>query len=168
LIDVFPYEECVCLKMNNTHELCEARLTFSEQGKKIKLSIRNDEEAKALVLDGCVFKDDLPKCDGMFLWRCGNKKFAILVELKGAHHIPHAFGQLSYVKNSRKEYRKLVELFRKNGPGQLYEKAFIISNGMLDKPSLEHLENKFAIRVNALVHCEATSPIPDLRPYLMQ
>jgi len=168
LIDVTPYEQCVCLKMNKTHELCDDRLTFSEQGKQIKLGIRKGEEAKALVLDGCVFTDDLPKCDGMFLFKSRNRKFAILVELKGAHDIPHAIEHLAYTQKLRHEYQQLIKRFHADGQGQLSERAFIVSNGMLSKPVLERLENKFAIRVNALLHCEATSPIPDLRNYVMQ
>ncbi|MFZ4524571.1 MAG: hypothetical protein ACOYOE_03245 [Chlorobium sp.] len=149
--------------MGNTLDLCDAVLTFSEKGKKVKLVPRNDEEAKALVLDGCVFQDKLARCDGMFLLRSGNKKVIILVELKGAHDIPHAFEQLAYVQKYREEYRLIVDRFRKDGTGQLVEKAFIISNGMLSKPDREREEKKHGIRVREVLHCEATSPVPDLR-----
>jgi len=168
LIDVTPYEECVCRKGANTHDLCEAVLTFSEQGKKVKLVLHPGEEAKALVLDGCVFQDDQLKCDGLFLLRTRNKNFAILVELKGAYEISHAFKQLAYVKKSRKEYRDLVKRFQKDGTGQLIEKTFIVSNGMLSKPEHESLENLHGIRVARVLHCEATTPIPDVRQYLLR
>ena len=83
MIDVTPFEECVCRKMPNNYDLCQDILTFSEKGKKVRLVIRPGEEANALVLDGCVFKDNKLKCDGLFLFQKGNKKFALLVELKG-------------------------------------------------------------------------------------
>lgn len=123
MINVAPFEHCLCQKMGNTLDLCDAVLTFCEKGKKVKLEIRQNEEAKALVLDGCVFQDNELKCDGLFLFRSGNKKFA--------------------------------------------EKAFIVSNGMLSKPERESLENQHGIRVREVLHCEATTPVPDLRQYLL-
>ena len=166
LIDVNPFEECVCCKMPNNYDLCQDILTFSEKGKKVRLVIRPGEEAKALVLDGCVFKDNKLKCDGLFLFQKGNKKFALLVELKGAHNIAHAFQQLAYVQKSRKEYLQLVDRFQRDGVGKLTEKAFIVSNGQLTKTEQESLENQYGIRVTSVLLCEATSPIPDLSKYL--
>ncbi len=166
MINVAPFEHCLCQKMGNTLDLCDAVLTFCEKGKKVKLEIRQNEEAKALVLDGCVFQDNELKCDGLFLFRSGNKKFAVLVELKGAHDIPHAFEQIAHVKRCRTEYREMVERFQSDGVGQLVEKAFIVSNGMLSKPERESLENQHGIRVREVLHCEATTPVPDLRQYL--
>lgn len=43
------------------------------------------------------------------------------------------------------------------------QKYAIVSNGMLSKPELENLENQYKIRVKKILHCEATTPIPDLK-----
>lgn len=167
MIDVMPYDECVCRRMGNAHGLCEAELTFSEKGKKVRLSIRPSEEVKAVVLDDCVFRDNKLKCDGLFLYRSDTKKAALLVELKGAGDIPHAFAQLAYVRKSRPEYRDLVDKLRQtDGPGQVIEKAFIVSSGQLSRPRIETLENQYDIRISALLHSKAISSIPDLRDYL--
>jgi hypothetical protein len=46
------------------------------------------------------------------------------------------------------------------------ERAFIVSNGFLTKPEKEKLENQHRIRVEAILHCEGATPVPDLRQYL--
>ena len=48
MIDVMPYDECVCRRMGNAHGLCEAELTFSEKGKKVRLSIRPSKRLRLL------------------------------------------------------------------------------------------------------------------------
>lgn len=166
MIDVAPYEHCVCRGMGNRLALCDGALIFSEQGKKVRLAVKSGEEAKALVLDGCVFMDNKLKCDGLFLYRGATKKVAMLVELKGASEIPHAFKQLAYVRRSRPEYRQLIDQFAADGAGQVIEKAIIVSNGILNKPEHEALEKQYNIRVAAILHSEATSPMPDARQYL--
>lgn len=165
-IPVLPFADCVCKKMRNTHSLCGAELTFAEQGKKIRLSTRRDEEAVALVLDGCVFTDKDPKCDGLFLWKGNTKKCALLVELKGAHTIRRAFEQIDFVRRHREEYRTLVENFRScEGPGMVIEKAVIVSNGMKNTIAWEKLENEYGFRASAVLQCEATSTISDVREF---
>lgn len=166
MIDVTPYQHCVCRKQANTQALCEAELVFSEQGKKVKLGLKPHENGLALVLDGCVFRDNQLKCDGLFLWCSPSKKAALLIELKGAGDIPHAFAQLAFVQKTRPEYRSLVERLRLVGKGKVAEKAFIISNGQLSKPDREKLEDQYNIRVTAVLHSEATKAIPDVRQYL--
>uniref|UniRef100_Q3ATZ3 Uncharacterized protein n=1 Tax=Chlorobium chlorochromatii (strain CaD3) TaxID=340177 RepID=Q3ATZ3_CHLCH len=167
MIDVKPFENCVCQKMNNHLSLCKSELTLSEKGKSVTLRIRSSEEAKVLVLDGCVFMDNSSRCDGLYLYKKGNKRYALLVELKGACDIPHGFEQLAYVKKNRQEYRQIVDHFWVEAGGvQPIEKAFLVSNGSLSKPDLETLEKQHNIRVTAILHCEATSQIPDLRKYL--
>ena len=161
-----PFEHCVCLGRAEPCDLCEDRLTFSEKGKKVRLSLRSGEEAKAIVLDGCVFEDDELKCDGLFLFRpASNKKVACLVELKGAGDIPHAFGQIAHVSHNRRQYRDIIEAFREDSPGGVVEKAVIITNGSLSKTKRERLENEYRIRVAEIIHSEASSKIPDLREY---
>jgi len=167
MIDVAPFDDCVCKKMGNRHDLCVSALTLSEKGKSVTLRIRSGEEAKALVLDGCVFMDNSLRCDGLYLYKKGNKRYALLVELKGACDIPHGFEQLAYVKKHRQEYRQIVDDFWAEAGGvQPIEKAFLVSNGSLSKPELESLEKRYCIRVTPLFNREATSPIPDLGEYL--
>ena len=161
-----PFERCVCLRRAKPCNLCEDRLTFSENGKKVRLSLRSCEDAKAIVLDGCVFEDEELKCDGLFLYRsAANRKIACLVELKGAGDIPHAFKQLAHVKHNRSHYRDIIETFRADGPGRVHEKAVIITNGSLSKTKRERLEIDHNIRVAEIIHSEASSKIPDLREY---
>ncbi|WP_201296883.1 MULTISPECIES: hypothetical protein [Halomonadaceae] len=139
---------------------------LEEQGKKVSLSLRANEEAKALVLDGCVFTNNAMKCDAMYLFKGHNKKVVVLVELKGAGDIPHAFEQLAYTRFQRAEYSQLKQLLDTSGPGQMAEKAFIVSNGMLSKPAIERLEKAHGIRVGAVLHSEPSSKVPDLREWL--
>jgi len=165
VIDVSPFAHCVCEKMGTTHELCDGALTLSEQGKKIRLSTRSGEDAIALVIDGCVIKDGKLKCDGLFLFLDNHRAAALLVELKGGD-IRHAFEQLAYVQTSRPEYTELIARLKNCGKGRVIQKAFIVSNHMLSKTEYEPWENQYGVRITAILHCEATTPIPDLRPYL--
>lgn len=165
MIDVASFEHCVCDKFGKVHALCAGALTFAEQGKKVTLSIRSGETAKALVIDGCVLNDDKPKCDGLFLFLDNHRAAALLVELKG-RDIPHAFKQLAYVKRNRQEYAALIHILGSCGRGNAIEKAFVVSNVIPSTPEKERWENQYGIRVRAILHCEAISPIPDLRKYL--
>lgn len=78
------YQDGVCRKMGNTQAQCLGELTLGEQGKQIRLSPKAGERAVAIVLDGCVLRDNQPKCDGLFLWQGNQRHAAVLVELKGA------------------------------------------------------------------------------------
>ena len=165
-IPVAPYERCVCKKMGNTFSLCDKELTFAEKGKKIRLIPRKDEEAITMVLDGCVFEDNKPKCDGLFLWKGKSRKCAILVELKGAHDIERAFEQIAYVRQQRQEYRDLIEAFKTSErPCMVIEKTVIVSNGMKDINTWEKLENQHGFRASAVLQCEATTPVRDVREF---
>jgi hypothetical protein len=165
-MNIAPYEHCASGRMANTQSLCAGELTFREAGKQVRLEPRRDEQGTAVVLDGCVFQDDRLKCDGLFLWRGRNKKAAVLVELKGAHHIAHAFEQLAYVQRKRPEYHELLATLNALPGGVPQQVAIIVSNGMLTRPEHERLENTCGIRVRAVVHCEPTSTIPDVREHL--
>lgn len=52
--------------------LCDGALILEENGIKVRLVPKHGEEAKALVLDGCVCNDNNPRCDGMFLFKGTN------------------------------------------------------------------------------------------------
>lgn len=150
--------------MGNTYALCQSDLTLEEQGKKLCLTLRTHEEAKALVLDGCVFTDNNTKCDAMYLFKAPGKKVVALVELKGAGDIPHAFEQLAYTRH-RRAYAELKQKLDASGPGKLVERAFVVSNGMLSKPEHERLEKLHGIRVSAVLYSEPSSKVPDLREW---
>jgi hypothetical protein len=165
MIDTSPYQHCECLRMANGHDVCQGELTLQEKGKKVTLSLRASEEAKAVVLDGCMFRDNDLKCDALFLFKGNNRKVVALVELKGAGYISHAYEQLAYTRYNRSEYRHLKQNLDQSGPGQLKEMAFIVTNGMLSKPEREKLEDRYGLRVNEVLKSEPTSKIPDLRVY---
>lgn len=137
-----------------------------EQGKKIRLTPKGKEQVISIVLDGCVFTDNKQKCDGLFLFIAKNRKVAVLIELKGAGDIPHAFEQLAYVRSNRHEYAVFLERLNERPGPKAIEKAFIVSNGLLSKPEKERLEKQHGMRVGAVLHCEAATPIPELRPFI--
>lgn len=153
MIDTTPFQHC------------ESVLSIEEQGKKVTLNTRSNEEAKALKLDGCVFTDNNPRCDALYLFKGSSRKVAALVELKGAGDIAHAFAQLAFTRKHRPEYCQLAAQLNQSAAGQLTEKAFIVTNGMLSKPEREKLENHHGIRVNEILYSEPSSKVPDLRKY---
>lgn len=160
------FTSCVCSGRAVPNKLCDGELAFEEKGKKVTLSLRSGEEAKALAIDGCVLTDNEPKCDGLFLYRArNNKNFILLVELKGGE-IDHAFGQLNYMRNNRPEYTQIKTLFMNNQTGSLREEAFIVSNHGISTVDKQKLENQNQLRVKAILFSEASSPRPDLRDYL--
>lgn len=167
MIDLDSYAKCACKRMGNTFPMCKTDLMLEEQGKKVTLTLRVHEEAKALVLDGCVFTDNDIRCDALYLYQGGGKKVMALVELKGANDIPRAFEQLAHTRKRRLEYADLKQRFDSARPGKLVEKAFVVSNGVLTKPEHEHLEKIHGIRVTAVLHSEPVKKIPDLREWLV-
>lgn len=160
------HEACICRRMPNTQPACRGDDTLAEQGKSVRVSRQSGERLTTYVLDGCVFTDSELACDGLFLLEAVSKKWAVLVELKGAHHIDHAFKQLAFVRHERAEYREILDANAPEATQAWIEKAFIVSNGMMSKPKQEALERAYGIRVQAVLHAEATTPIPDLRRYL--
>lgn len=166
MINTAPHEHCECQRMGNVHRVCQSALSLEEQGKKVCLIPRPNEEAKAIVLDGCVFIDNQLKCDALFLFKGHNRKIAALVELKGAGDIPHAFEQLAHTRHRRQEYRQLARQLDQAGPGALLEKAFIVTNGMLSKPEIERLEKAHDIRISKVLHSESRRKVPNLREWL--
>jgi len=166
LIHITTYQHCVCQRMAGKNpKLCEGAQTFSERGKKVKLTPHPGEQVCAIVLDGCVLQDNQPKCDGLFLLCSRGQAYAVLVELKGVD-IAHAFAQLAYVRYQRQAYQNLRDQLAQQCTGRLIEQAFIISNTFCSLPVKEKLEEEHKIRVKAILHSEPTSKIPELRDYL--
>jgi len=125
--------------MGRTPALCVGQYGFEENGIRVSCKPKRNEQVFAIQLDGCLLNDNDPKCDGAFIWQAPNRAALLLVELKGAGDIPHAFGQLAYVKNRRPEYQQLKSLITTPRP---IEKAFIVSSGVISKPQKEKLEKK--------------------------
>lgn len=165
MIDLGEYESCVCVKSGEPSDSCAERLVLQEKGKKVTIKPRQGEAAKLLILDGCVLKDNLPKCDGIFFYEKANRVYMILVELKGGD-IDHAFEQIKYTREQRTEYSSLKNQFRQNRKGNIIESAFVISNHRINPVSHQKLEKIYGVRVKAVLHSEATTPLPDLRKWL--
>jgi hypothetical protein len=166
MIDIGRFESCVCTRRGEPDEMCSGPFSFEENGKKVRLQPKGrDEETKAVVLDQCVFRDNNPKCDGMFLFRRQHRYWMILVELKGTN-IEHAAGQLAATKHYRPEYQEIKGLINANASGQLTELAFIISSAMPSRTVIRRLEDQNNIRIKGILHSTATTPIPDLRSNL--
>lgn len=166
MIELGKYGSCVCSGRSVPNELCDGVLAFEEKGKKVSLSLRSGEEGKALAIDGCILTDNLPKCDGLFLFRGrSNRNFMILVELKGGE-IDHAYEQLAYMRSKRTEYNDIKDLFLNGQSGSLREEAFIVSNHRISTVEKQKMEISNQIRVKAILYSEGSSPRPDLREYL--
>ncbi len=165
MIDLGAFENCVCVRLGQPSDSCADRLVLQEKGKKVTIHPRPRESAKLLILDGCVLNDNLPKCDGIFFYAKGNKFYMILVELKGGD-IDHAFEQVRYTRESRAEYGSMRELVSRSGDRSPIERAFVVSNHRIDKVTHQKLENTHRVRVQAVLHSEATTPMPDLRRWL--
>jgi len=142
--------------------LCCDSLCFEENGKRVKLIPRKTESAIALVLDQCVFLDNSLKCDGLFILSQTNKSYVLLVELKGVD-IQHAYEQLAYVLNSRPEYHQILDHVRANAAGNLVQKSFIVSNGVLGAKDKQKLENTWNIRPVLIAGQKPVDKAPDLR-----
>ena len=158
-------DECICKKYGNICDECINELQVRDSGKSIKLTIRNDEKAISAIIDKCIITDNNPKCDCIFLFN-GNRKISFLVELKGFGEIEKAFKQLAYTKNSRDEYRKIIDCFYNLDNKRVLEKFFIVTNGKLNRYEKEKYENEHNIRVTDILVSEATQTIPDLRKYI--
>jgi hypothetical protein len=137
--------------------------TVRESGKAVRLKPSSGESVKAVILDGCVMRDNDTKCDALFLYDRGNRKYSFLVELKGAGDLQKAFEQLGYTLHHRLEYRRIVDIFDASPGGKTNEKCVIVSNGQIAKPAQERLENEYGVRVRKILYCEGNSRIPDLR-----
>lgn len=165
MINYSNFQCCVCHRMMNTHPLCDGFNGFSEQGKKVRFSTRPGENVDALVVDGCVLTDSQLKCDGLLVWSSQSKALLALVELKGTD-MAKAFAQLAFVKQQRQEYQQIKQLVSQQVQGVVKEAAYIVSNFKISKVEKEKLEQHHSIRVKAILQCEATTPVPDLRNHI--
>ncbi|WP_024329896.1 hypothetical protein [Thioalkalivibrio sp. ALR17-21] len=161
-------DQCSCRRMraHQPSTLCADQYTFAENGKQVRYAPRQQEETRAIVLDGCVFNDNEMRCDGLFLWWevRGGRKVAALVELKGAGDISHGFEQLAHVRSQRPEYQEMVSSLNKEAPGRrAFERAVIVTSGQMTKPERVRLETQYGIRVRVITHSVPTRPVPDLR-----
>jgi hypothetical protein len=75
MIDLGLFESCVCQRRGEPAVSCAEEFVLQEKGKKVTLRPKGGEQAKLLVLDGCLLKDDLPKCDGVFFLEIASKAF---------------------------------------------------------------------------------------------
>jgi len=164
MINTGKFSACTCLNRGVPSKLCDGLLSFEEKGKKVKITTKAGEEAKALVVDGCISQDGNRRCDGIFLFRRNNRHWMILVELKGSH-IDDAFTQLAYMQK-RMEYKELKDIFMEGERGKLHEIAFIVSNQMIPTAQKVKLEQQHGIRVKSILHSKATISPPDVRDYL--
>jgi len=156
---------CICKKYNNTQPECINKYNICEQGKSVKLEVNNNEKMCVIIIDQCLITGNKTKCDAIFLFSSKNKAVSFLTELKGAGDIPKAFAQLSTTCKYA-EYKNIINELENYSNKKVTEKFIIVSNGLLDKPTKEKLENQYKIRVTAILHSEATTPIPDLRDYI--
>jgi len=162
MIDLGEWNDCICQRYDNTQEACVNEQTIREEGKAVKLVPKNGEQMMAIVLDGCVFTDNHTKCDALFLHK-GRLKHSFLVELKGAGDLPKAFEQLAYTRDHRPEYRTFINSFTDTDGQRVCEKFVIVSNGQMGKVEQAQLERDHQIIIRQILHCEATTPVPDLR-----
>ena len=163
MVNLGDKKHCKCKKMDNIPNECINQYTISEKGKSIKLVPKNQtEKISAIIIDQCIITDNNTKCDALFLFHSNNKKISFLTELKGAGDIPKAFMQLSYTRD-RIEYKELIDKFKNIDNKIVDEKFIIVSNGTMNKINQEKFEEKYNIRVRAILHSEATKPIPNLR-----
>jgi hypothetical protein len=154
-------EECVCTKYSTSLNVCKNHYMVQENGKSIQLKPRNPQDkVKVIIIDNCVIKDARMRTDCLFLFERNAKHYSFLVELKGRHHLQHAFKQLSATKEYS-EYREIIS--KMHNP---INKYVIVSDIQLNAKEMQKLENEYGIRVGKIVHSEPNTPIPDLKDYI--
>jgi len=167
MLDLEDKNCCICQEYRNTQAECIDNYSIEEKGKKVQLKPKNNtEKSIVMIIDQCLITDNNTKCDALFLFQSSSKKVSFLTELKGAGDIPKAFRQLAYTSKKRAEYREVIQKFIDIDKKFVREKFVIISNGFLDKSEKERLEREHNIRITAILHSEAVTPIPNLREYI--
>ena len=156
-------EECICKRRGGLPSECIGSLTIQEKGKSLTLTLRNNEEAIAVILDKCLISDNKTKSDAIFLYRSRNKKIIFLIELKGFGEIEKAFNQLRYTRDEREEYQEIKMCFERLDNKILNERFIIVTNGKLKTHEKERLERENKIRVRGILYSDSSSKIPDLR-----
>lgn len=155
---------CICKdqRHQNNFDQCINSYTYRENGKSVQLKSSSREQVKIVVVDNCLIQSTgVRKCDCIFLYKKRNRQvYSILVELKGANHIPSAFEQLKNTLDSP-QYQSIVQQL-----GNVIKKCFIVSSGQMDAAEIQKYENTYGIRVARVVHSLPTTPIPDLKEWL--
>ena len=167
--DLVPTEllHCICSANKSPCDLCCGELCLLDQGIRAVLTPKRNELAVAMALDGCIFKDQKLKCDGLFVLARPGLVDILLVELK-ASDINHAFEQLCYVVNHRQEYSDIVSHLSIDGPvkGRVRQKCFIVTTVFVTPTVQEQLEKAYGIRAIVLTVEKPHSAAPDLRTRL--
>ena len=165
---------CVCVKAGSCVDtgkrcsLCFGSNGFQERGQQAKLVPQNnDEQVKAIVLDGCLLSDDSKKrCDGLFLFCKASKIYIVLVELKGTH-IEDACDQLACVKNEHQEYTNLFKLIESDRKVKIIERFFIVTNVTVSLQELTRFNKEYNMRFEIITNPRRkrrqNSITPDLR-----
>ena len=167
MLDLGDKNHCICKMYENTQSECIDNYSIEEKGKKVQLKPKNNtEKSIVMIVDQCLITDNNTKCDALFLFQSISKKVSFLTELKGAGDIPKAFKQLDYTSKNRDAYKEVIKKFTDIDKKRVMEKFIIVSNGFLDKSKKEELEEDHNIRITAILHSEATTPIPNLREYI--
>lgn len=160
-------QPCVCVANKKPCDLCCGKLCFLDQGIYVKLIPRKGEKAIGLALDGCIFADNLKKCDGLFVLKQASQVFLALIELKGSH-VDDAYAQIAYVRSQRTEYADLVKHLSEivANRRQIREQAFIITTSAIDRRTQQKLETTYGIRPRIITIEKPASSAPDLRAEL--
>lgn len=155
---------CICLENKSPCNLCCGDLCFLDAGIRVVLRPKKNEIAVAVALDGCVFKDNQKKCDGMFVLSRSDRIDILLVELKGSH-LADAYEQIAYVLNHRKEYNDIIShlasLNTVNRP--VRQSSVIVSTGWINPRDKQKLENAWGVRPAIITAKKPAGAAPDLR-----
>lgn len=169
LLDLVPpaLQHCVCLANRKPCDLCCGKLCFLDQGICVKLIPKSGEQAIGLALDGCIFADNLKKCDGLFVLSQARQVFIALIELK-ATHVDDAYAQIAYVRDHRPEYAHFLKYLGElvANRRQIRQQAFIITTSAIDLRTQQKLENSYRIRPRIITLGKPASSAPDLRAEL--
>lgn len=169
---------CVCVKAGSCVDtgkrcsLCFGSNGFQEKGQQVKLvPQKNDEQVKAIVLDGCLLSDDSKRrCDGLFLFCKASKIYIVLVELKGTH-IEDACDQLACVKNEHQEYANLFKLIENHKKVKIIEMFFIITNVAVSSREQRRFNKEYNMRFEIITNPRRkrrqNSITPDLRARIL-
>jgi hypothetical protein len=158
---------CICLGNKCPCDLCCGDLCFLDEGIRVIFRPKKDEVAIAVALDGCVFKDNRKKCDGMFILSRSDRTNLLLVETKGSH-LEDAYEQIAYVAKHRQEYSDIVSHLSRLASTQhrVREGSVIVSTGLINPRDREKLEKAWGIRPTIITVQKPTSAAPDLRKNL--
>lgn len=155
---------CICLGNKSPCDLCCGDLCFLDAGIHVVFRPKNNETAVAVALDGCVFKDNMKKCDGMFVLSRSDCIHILLVELKGSH-LEDAYEQIAYVVNDRQEYADVIAHLASLGQTKrlVRESSVIVSTGLINRNAQQKLEKAWGIRPAIITVQKPAGAAPDLR-----